>query len=339
MLEQIYSETGRNQDLSNTLQQSMLAVVNRRYGDADVLQLKEVVKPQPKDREILIRIKATAVSSGDWKMRKADPCIIRLFFGLLKPKKNILGYVLSGVVESVGDAVTKFKPGEAVYATTGMDFGAYAEYKCIPENGVIALKPESLSFEQAAAIPFGGNTALYFLRQAHIRKSQKVLIYGASGAVGTAAVQLAKYFGAEVTAVCSGRNVDMVKSLGADKVIDYLKQDFSQIGEVYDVIYDTVGKSSFADCLSVLKAEGYLIMSAAGITQIIRGAWVSLTGRQKVISGVMSETAADLEFLATLIEAGDMKAVIDRSYPLAEIADAHRYVEKGHKKGNVVIRV
>lgn len=220
-----------------------------------------------------------------------------------------------------------------------MHFGAYAEYVCLPEDGVLALKPANMTYEEAAAIPFGGNTAWYFLKKAHIQRGQKVLIYGASGAVGTAAVQLAKYLGAEVTAVCSTTNVEMVKSLGADKAIDYTKEDFTQSGETYDVIFDTVGKSSFSDCIRSLKKEGYLLLAAAGPTQMLQGIWTSLTSRRKVVSGVMSETAEDMVFFKELIEAGKIQPVIDRTYPLEQIAEAHRYVEKGHKKGNVVIKV
>jgi len=315
----------------------MKAIVNTQYGSAEVLQLKEVEKPVARDNEILIKIHATAVSSGDWKMRKADPCIIRLFFGLMRPKTTILGYVLAGEIESIGREVKRYKAGGKVFATTGMGFGAYAEYKCLPESGVVALMPNNMSYAEAAAIPFGGNTALYFLRKANIQHGQKVLIYGASGAVGTAAVQLSKYFGAEVTGVCSTANIDLVKSLGAGKVIDYTHEDFSKNAETYDVIFDTVGKNSFSGCKQALKKNGCLLMAAASPWQMILGVWVSMTSRKKVISGVMSETAGDLVFLTQLIESGEFKAVIDKCYPLEQMSAAHRYVELGHKKGNVVI--
>ena len=317
----------------------MKAAVNTEYGSPDVLQVREVEKPTPKDDELLIRIHATSVSSGDWKMRKADPFLIRLFFGLFKPKKTVLGYVLAGEIENIGKDVTLFKKGEKVYATTGMSFGAYAEYICLPEKGVIASKPDKLSYEEAAAIPFGGNTALYFLRKGGIQSGQKILIYGASGAIGTAAVQLAKHFEAEVTAVCSTANLAMVKSLGADKVIDYTQEDFTKSGELFDIVFDTVGKSAYSDCMSVLKPTGRLVLSAAGPKDMVQGLWASLTSSRKVISGVMSETADDLLFFNGLIAKGEFKAVIDTCYALEDIVEAHRYVEAGHKKGNVMISV
>ena len=317
----------------------MKAIVITNYGAPEVLQLGQVEKPVPKDNEVRIKIHATSVTSGDWHLRKADPFAVRLFFGLLRPQKNILGFVVAGEIESVGKDVRRFKKGDPVFGTTGMHFGAYAEYVCLPEDGVLALKPANMTYEEAAAIPFGGNTAWYFLKKAHLQRGQKVLIYGASGAVGTAAVQLAKYLGAEVTAVCSTANVGMVKSLGADKAIDYTKENFTQSGETYDVIFDTVGKSSFSDCIRSLKKEGYLLLAAAGPTQMLQGLWTSLTSSRKVVSGVMSETADDMVFFKELIEAGKIQPVIDRTYPLEQIAEAHRYVEKGHKKGNVVIKV
>ena len=318
---------------------AMKAAVNTEYGSPDVLQVREVEKPTPINNELLIRIYATSVSSGDWKMRKADPFLIRLFFGLFKPKKTVLGYVLAGEIENTGKDVTQFKKGEKIYATTGMNFGAYAEYICLPEKGVIATKPDSLSYEEAAAIPFGGNTALYFLRKGGIQSGQKILICGASGAIGTAAVQLAKHFGAEVTAVCSTANLAMVQSLGADKVIDYTQEDFTKYGELFDIVFDTVGKSSYSDCMRVLKPTGRLVLSAAGLKEMFKGLWANMTSSKKVISGVMSETADDLLFFNNLLSQGKFKAVIDTCYPLEDIAKAHRYVEKGHKKGNVIISI
>lgn len=317
----------------------MKAIVYTNYGAPEVLQLKNVVKPVPKDNEVLVRIKATAANSGDWRLRKADPFAVRFFFGFTKPKKNILGGVLSGEVEAVGKNVTRFKPGDQVFGMTGMSFGAYAEYKCLPETATLALKPDNISHKEAAVIPFGGTTAMHFLKKARIQPGQKVLVYGASGAVGTAVVQIAKHLGAIVTAVCSRNNAALVKSLGADKVIDYNTTDFTNSNEVYDVIFDTVNKTSFSNNLKVLGKKGVLLLSAAEMPQMMRGLWTNMTGGRKVVTGVNGEKTEDMVFLAGLIEAGTMKAVIDRSYPLDEMVAAHTYIEKGHKKGNVAIEV
>ncbi|HRH45297.1 MAG TPA: NAD(P)-dependent alcohol dehydrogenase [Pyrinomonadaceae bacterium] len=318
----------------------MKAIVCPKYGLPEVLQLQEVEKPTPKDNEILIRVHATAVSSGDVRIRKADPFGVRLFFGLTRPKNPILGFVFAGKVEAVGKEVKLFKAGDQVFGTTGMGFGAYAEYLCLSEKAVIAIKPDGMSYQEAAAIPFGGNTSLYFLRKAKIKIGQKVLIYGASGALGTSAVQLAKHFGAEVTGVCSSANLEMVKSLGADKVIDYTQEDLTKNGETYDVIFDTIGQSPFADCVKSLKNGGFYLRAVhMSLSPIVRGLWISLTSSKKVIGGTISEKPEDLIFLEKLFEKGDLKAVIDRTYPLEQIAEAHKYVDKGHKKGNVVIIV
>lgn len=319
----------------------MQAVVYVNYGPPHVLQLQEVAKPTPRDNEVLIKVYATTVTAGDWRMRKADPVLARFFNGLLRPKKvTILGFELAGVVEAVGHAVTRFQPGDPVFASCGLGFGAYAEYKCLPESGVIALKPANLTFAEAAAVPIGGGTALRFLRQAKIQPGQTVLIYGASGSVGTYAVQLAKHFGAAVTGVCSTANVAMVQALGADQVIDYTKEEFTQRDERYDILFDTVGKSGFPGCLRVLKPNGcYLGAAHIGLVPILSGLWVALTSRKQIISEAGGESVADLQMLKDLIEAGKLKAVIDRAYGLAQIPEAHQYVEQGHKKGNVVVRV
>ena len=319
----------------------MKAIVYSQYGNPDVLQVKDVEKPIPKQNKILIRIKATAVNSGDVRLRKADPFAVRLFFGLFKPKKEILGSVFSGEIESVGSEVKRFKIGDEVFGHTDMSFGTYAEYKCFPENGSIALKPASISHNEAAVIPFGGVTALHFLKKASIKHGQKVLIVGASGAVGSAAVQLAKHFGAIVTGVCSTANVTLVKSLGADKVIDYTKEDFTENEEMYDVIFDSVNKMSVSDSLDSLKIYGTLILSAAGLSETIQGTWVSITSNKKIkmLSGMISHKAEDIIFLKTLIELGELKPVIDKTYPLEQMVEAHTYVEKGHKKGNVAIEI
>lgn len=315
----------------------MKAIVYTQYGEPEVLQLKEVEKPLPKDNEILLRVKATAVNSGDWRLRKADPFAVRLFFGLMKPKINILGSVFSGEIEGVGKDVRLFQIGDKVFGHTDMRFGAYADYKCLPENGTLALKPESLTHIEAAVIPFGGTAALHFIKKAAIAPGQKMLINGASGAVGSSAVQLAKYFGANVTGVCSTANIDLVKSLGADSVIDYTKEDFTKNGQTYDIIFDTVNKISFSNALKSLNKNGILILSSAGMSEMLRGFWTSATSSKKVMTGVISHTAEDINFLKNLIETGKLKPVIDKTYPLEQIAEAHAYVEKGHKKGNVAI--
>lgn len=317
----------------------MKAIVYTQYGAPEVLQPKEVEKPMPKDNEILLRIKATAVNSGDVRLRKADPFAVRFIFGLLKPKINILGSVFSGEVESVGKDVKLFKVGEQVFGHTDMSFGSYAEYKCLPENASIALKPATISHKEAAVIPFGGVTALHFIKKAKIKPGQKVLVVGASGAVGSAAVQLAKSFGAIVTGVCSTANIALIKSIGADKVIDYTQEDFTNNGETYDVIFDTVNSTSVFRNLKSLTKNGIMILSAAEMSEMLQGLWISMTTSKKVMTGVISHTAADIIFLKELIEAGKLKPVIDRTYSLEQIAEAHTYVEKGHKKGNVAIEI
>ena len=322
----------------------MKAAVYTHYGPPEVLRLQEVAPPVPGDHEIRIKVHATTVAVADARVRSFDvPWTIwlpaRLALGLVRPRKNILGAEVSGEVESVGQAVTRFKPGDRVYASTLPDFGGYAEYTCLPADGPVALKPSSLTFQEAAALPVGAHTALHYLRRANIRPGQRVLVYGASGSVGTYAVQLAKHFGAEVTGVCSTSNLEMVTSLGADRVIDYTVDDFASHGAVYDVVLDAVDKSDFADCLRVLKPGG-VYLNVANPLPSRAMLWARLSGRAKLVLGESPpRTPAGLEFLNALVEEGVLKPVIDQTYDLDDLVAAHRYVDKGHKKGNVVITI
>jgi len=322
----------------------MKAVICPKYGSPDVLQLNEVEKPTPKPDEVLIKIYATTVSSGDVIDRTGRVSTwawlpTRLAFGLTKPRRKIPGAELAGEIETVGVEVKWFNKGDQVFGSAGWGSGAYAEYKCLPADGALAIKSPNVTFEEAAPLTFGGLTALYFIRKGNITSGSKVLVFGASGSIGTYAVQLAKYFGGEVSGVCSTTNLELVKSLGADHVIDYTKEDFTERGESYDVIFDTVRKTSFARCKGSLKENGTYLTTDMGLALFYHMFWTSITSSQKVISGIASQKPEDLMFLAELLEAGKMKTVIDRKYELEEIAEAHRYVEKGHKKGNVIITV
>ena len=325
----------------------MKAIVYTEYGAADVLHLQDVEKPTPKDNEVLVKVHAATVTTGDCNARgftfvpSGFGPLPRLMFGLRKPRISILGTELAGEIEAIGKDVTLFKKGDQVFGIGSDRFGAYAEYACRPEKGALAIKPSSLSYEESATLPFGAGTALYFLRDmAKIKRGQEVLVNGASGGVGVYAVQLAKYYGAEVTGVCSAANVELVKSLGADKVIDYTKQDFTQNGETYDIIVDlVVGKTSFSRCKNSLQPKGLYLAIAGGLREMGQMLWTSITGGKKVIFGSAAECKKDLVLIKELVEAGKLKPVIDRRYPLEQIVEAHRYVEQGHKKGNVVITV
>jgi NADPH:quinone reductase-like Zn-dependent oxidoreductase len=320
----------------------MKAIVYERYGSPDVLELKEVSKPTPKDDEVLIKIHATTVTSGDWRARTLEmPAgfgfMARLVFGISKPRQPILGTELAGEIEAVGKEVKKFKVGDQVFAFSGASMGCHAEYRCMPEDGEVVPKPANLTYDEAAALSFGGTTACSFFRRAGLQSGEKVLVNGASGGVGTAAVQLAKHFGADVTGVCSTANVELVKSLGANRVVDYTKEDFTKNGETYDVIVDTAGTAPFSRSKGSLKERGRLLLVLGGLPDLLRVPWVSMTSRRKVIAGPAAVSVEDLHFLAKLADAGEFKPVIDRRYPLEQIAAAHRYVDTGRKKGNVII--
>ncbi|MBS9806442.1 NAD(P)-dependent alcohol dehydrogenase [Bacillus cereus] len=299
----------------------MKAIICTKYGPPNVLQLQNIEKPKPKKNEVLVKIHATSVSTGDCRIRGFNSPLLfwipmRIILGFRKPRKPILGVELSGEIEDIGTDVTQFKKGDPVFALTELNLGGYAEYTCVHESGLIALKPTNVTYEEAAVIPFGGTSALHFLRKGQIKKGQRVLIYGASGSVGTAAVQLAKYFGATVTAICSSSNFDLVTGLGADNVIDYMKEDFTKQGEHYDIIFDAVGKYKKSLCTDALMPNGK---------------YVSVNGMMAKVS------KEDMNLLKQLAETEKLKPVIDRTYRLEEVAEAHTYVEMGHKKGNVSI--
>ena len=328
----------------------MKAIIWTRYGPPDVLQLREVKKPTPTDNQVMIKIHSATVTAGDCETRGLKlPFYIslpmRLFFGPVRPKRvNILGQELAGEIESVGKAVSKFKKGDKVFANTGFGMGAYSEYICLPEkpqdmSGIVLEMPVNITYEEAAAVPLGGLEALHFIRKANIQNGQKVLINGAGGSIGTYAVQLAKHFGAEVTAVDSTEKLDMLRSIGADHTIDYTKKDFTLSSKSYNVIFDVIGKSPFSGTMRSLKQNGLYLIANAGPLRMIRGALASMKSNKKVIFGAANPKIEDLMFLKDHIEAGKIRAVIDRQYSLEQIVEAHEYVEKGHKKGNVVLTV
>lgn len=330
----------------------MKAIVFTSYGPPEVLELKEVEKPVPRDNEVLIKVHATSVNFGDIFARNFKeisprkfnmPLILwifaKLYFGLRKPRITILGSEFAGEIESAGKDVKLFKQGDQVFGYLGQNMGAYAEYFCMPEDGVLAVKPAHMTYEEAAVVPYGAMMALPLLKKANIQPGQKVLINGASGGIGSAAVQIARHYGAEVTGVCGTPRLEFVKSLGADRVIDYTKVDFVQNGETYDLIFDILGKSSFSRCKSSLKQNGRYLLASFKMKQIFQMLWTSMIGKKRVICGFAPGSIEDLISVKELIEAGKIKAVIDKRFPLEQTAEAHRYIEKGLKKGNVVITV
>jgi NADPH:quinone reductase-like Zn-dependent oxidoreductase len=330
----------------------MKAIVYTEYGSPDVLQLQEVAKPVPTDNEVLIRVYATSVNYGDLVTRNFKEIspgkfnmpllfwlLAKISFGLRKPKITILGSEFAGVIESAGKDVKKFKKDDQVFGYPGQSFGAYAEYLCMPENGCIAIKPDNMTYEEAAIVPYGAIMALNLLRKVNIQPGQKVLVNGASGGIGSAAVQIAKHFGAEVTGVCGTPRLEFVKSLGADKVIDYTKEDFTQSGETYDLIFDILGRSSISRCKSSLKPNGIHLFASFKMKHLFQMLWTSRSGGKKVICALAPGSVEDLVSVKELIEAGNIKVVIDKCFPLEQTAEAHRYIEQGHKKGNVVITV
>jgi len=338
------------QQAAQSRRKLMKAIVWTKYGPPDVLQLQEVEKPAPKDNEVLIRIHATTVTAGDCELRSLKfPLFLslpmRMYVGLVRPTRvRIMGTELAGEIEAVGKDVKSFKAGDQVFGSAGFGMGANAEYICLPEEpgemgGGVAIKPANMTYEEAATVPFGGRDALHFLRKGNVQSGQKLLINGAGGSIGTFAVQLAKYFGAEVTAVDSAGKLDMLRSIGAVHVIDYTKEDFTRSRETYDVVFDVVGKSSFSRSLGSLKENGFYLLGNPGLSHMVRGPWTSRRSSKKVVFETASPTIEDLLFLRELIEAGEIRTVIDRRYPLQQIAEAHRYVETGQKRGNVVITV
>lgn len=317
----------------------MKVITYRNYGPPEVLKLEEWEIPTPKKDEIRIKNYNTAVNSGDWRIRKADPKLAKLYFGIIKPKKPVLGISISGVVEAVGENVTKFKIGDKVFGSAGMQMGAYAEYVCIKESSVITILPKEISFPEGAALPFGSLTALDFLQKCNLQKNQTMIIYGASSSVGTATIQLAKHFGIVVTAVCSKGNSQLVKSLGADFVMDYEIFFSESHNKKYDVVFECVGKSSITSNLLHLSEGGVLVLVGASFKEMFQAAWISLTKHINIKFGPIAETLENLNYVTEPTRKGIFKVVIDKSFPLEAMAEAHRYVEAGHKKGNVVIDI
>ncbi|MBY0506889.1 MAG: NAD(P)-dependent alcohol dehydrogenase [Bryobacteraceae bacterium] len=325
----------------------MKAILHARYGSPHLLRFEEVARPVPRDKEVLIKVHATTVSTGDCNMRNftfVTPSMrpmAKLMFGIGKPwKERILGTELAGEIVGVGKGVTRFKAGDRVFGSTGMEGGGHAQFACLPENGALAIKPDSLNWEEAAAIPFGANTALHYLRGlGKIQAGHHLLIIGASGSIGSAGVQLAKHFGATVTAVCSGANVELVKSMGAGKVIDYTKEDFTRHAETYDLIFDVVGATTFHRCQHLLEPRGIFLPCIMGLPDVAQSLWTSIAGGKKIRGGVAINNLERMAFIAELADAGKLKPVIDRRYSLQQIPQAFEYVERGHKKGNVVITV
>lgn len=320
----------------------MKAMTYRRYGPPDVLEMTERPKPTPGDDELLIRVRATTVSAADWRMRSLEMprgfgLLGRLAVGITGPRKSILGSELAGDVEAVGRAVTSFKVGDQVFAFSGASLGCHAEYRCLPANGAVAPKPSNLSFEQAAALSFGGATMLDFFKRGELRSGERVLVNGASGTVGSAAVQLAKHFGAHVTGVCSAANLDLVQSIGADEVIDYAQRDFAQSKVAFDVIVDTAGTAPFARSGPALSRGGRLLLVLASLPELLKAPWHTLTSGKRVIAGPAAERPEYARLLGELAVAGRFTPVIDRCYPFEQMVDAHRYVDRGHKRGSVVI--
>jgi len=329
----------------------MKAIVYKDYGSPDVLHIEEIAKPAPKDNQVLIHNHATTVNFGDLiarNYRAISPrqfnmmfpiwLLAKISFGLRRPKNPILGSEFAGEVEAVGSAVTRFKPGDSVFGYLGQSMGAYAEYFCVPENGTLTVKPANMTYQEAAVVPYGAIMALNLLRKANLQPGPKVLINGASGGIGSAAVQIAKHFGAEVTGVCGAPRLDFVKALGADHVVDYTVEDFTQNGETYDLIFDVLGKSDFSHCKNSLKTNGILLHASFKMKQLVQMQWTSRSGNGKrVICAIAPGSLEDLIEVKGLVEAGKIRAIIDRCYPMDQAAEAHRYAEEGHKKGNVVI--